>query len=74
LGPVVSLDGKYNAFANIDDQSTTELFLLNYESGVVTQITQDQGFADTIAWSPSGEKLVFNWVIPNFSKRMYLID
>jgi Tol biopolymer transport system component len=34
-GPVVSPDGKYTAFANIDDQSTTELFLLNYESGVV---------------------------------------
>lgn len=73
-GPVVSPDGKLIAFANIDDQSTAELFLMNYESGEVTQITQNQGFADTIAWSPSGEELIFNRVIPNVSKRLYIID
>jgi len=73
-GPEVSPDGEKIVFTNIDDESKTELFLLDYKSGEVIQITNGVGAANGATWRPSRDQIAFNRIFPDGRERLYLID
>ena len=74
-GPVVSPNGDKVAFAyNPGGSDGTELFLLDYNSGEITQITNAEGSANRFSWSPNGDKISFNRVIGDSIIRLYVID
>ena len=73
-GPLVSPNGDKIAFANNGEDSISEIFLMDYTSGEITQITSGPGIANRISWHPNGEKLLFNRTIESSNSRLYIID
>lgn len=59
--PAWSPDGTHMAFeSNRDDPLFTEIYVLEVDSGFVTRLTGDTGFADAQpAWSPLGNRIAF---------------
>lgn len=59
--PAWSPDGTQMAFeSNRDDPLFTEIYVLQVDSGYLTRLTADTGFADAQpAWSPLGNRIAF---------------
>jgi len=73
-GPAVSPDGDQIVFTNVDDESRTELYLLDFTSGEIKQITNGVGSANGASWSPDGSRVAFTRIFLDGEKRLYQLD
>jgi Tol biopolymer transport system component len=55
-----SPDGKKIAFQRIYGYNKSDLFLLELETGDITQLTTDRKNISGLAWMPDGKELIFN--------------
>src|SRR5262245_48947373 len=73
--PVVSPDGRRIAFTS-DRTGSPQLYLADLDGSNVRQLTS--GFSDVydVAWSPTGDRIVFGAFDPEFSltRNLYVVD
>lgn len=60
FSPSISPNGDFVAFAS-DNDGDFEIYLYDIDTGLSTQLTENEGFIDTDPdWNPEGNKLVFS--------------
>ena len=69
--PAWSPDGTSIAFTRGFDQGDVgDIYLLDVESGEVTQVTDSPGYDHQVGWSPNGKRLVFE---RDFAQRSFVV-
>lgn len=73
--PAYSPDGSRIAFGFVPSGTTwSQVFTMNADGSKVRQMTSMNGEAIIPIWHPTDNRILFTEIIPNVSKRMYLLD
>lgn len=71
-----SPDGRSLVFSS-DRNGYTDIYTLEIASGVMTQLTdnsKEEGLSDAPSWSPDGQQIVYEHVVPGQGRHVYIMD